>query len=257
VRIARASLDGVPTYCEVDGDVLHVLEGGPFAGARRTGERHPIEGVTLLAPVDPGRTFAVLGGFFDPGSEPAERGQPVLCPKVVPTTSGDGGEVASPPFLESLAVEAEMALVVGRQVRSATPEEAAGAIWGFTCYNDVTAAQYFPQFWLAKGLETFASMGPWVRTDLTDDQIRHGLGIVARVNGATVQSGTTARYKFSPAEVVCYLSGFFTLHPGDVVTLGTPPPPADVRPGDVVEIEVEGIGVLTNHVVAGTSDRRT
>ena len=73
----------------------------------------------------------------------------------------------------------------------------------------------------------------------------------ARVNGAVVQSGSTSRYRFWPWEVVAYLSGLFTLDPGDVVTLGTPPPPVDVVPGDTVEVEVEGIGVLTNHVVAG------
>lgn len=252
MRIARASVGGVPTLCEVEGESLHVLRGDPFGTTERTGEHHTLGEVPLLCPVDVGRTFAVLGGFVDPGADPpAARGEPALCPKVVPTTSGDGGRIVFAPSLDSVAIEAEMALVVGRHVRSASPEEAAAAIWGYTCFNDVTAVQYFPQFWVAKGLETFASMGPWVRTDLTEERIGRGLEIVARVNGATVQSGTTARYKFAPWEVVRYLSGLFTLCPGDVITLGTPPPPADVQPGDVVEIEVEEIGVLTNHVVAG------
>ena len=162
-----------------------------------------------------GRTFAVLGGFLEKGGDrPSERGEPLLCPKVVPTTSGEGGEIACWPSLSSVSIEAEMALVVGRTVRSARPEEAAAAIWGYTCFNDVTATEHFPQFWLAKGFETFASMGPWVCTDLTDEQIRDGLDITARVNGATVQSGTTARYRFWPWEVVAYLSGLFTLDPG-------------------------------------------
>jgi 2-keto-4-pentenoate hydratase/2-oxohepta-3-ene-1,7-dioic acid hydratase in catechol pathway len=246
------SLGGVATTCEVAGDELFVVDGATFDEPRRTGERHRIDDAVLLAPVEVGRTFAVIGGFVDPATHrPGERGEPVVCPKVVPATSGQGGEIVYAPFLESLAVEAEMALVVGKAVRSASPEAAAAAIWGFTCFNDVTAFQFFPDLWLAKGIETFASMGPWVRTDLDDEEIRRGLAIVARVNGATVQAGSTAHYKFAPWEVVRYLSGFFTLHPGDVVTLGTPPPPADVRPGDLVEIEVEGIGVLTNHVVAG------
>ncbi len=129
--------------------------------------------------------------------------------------------------------------------------QAAEAIWGYTCYNDVTAPQLLPDFPQAKGIDTFASMGPWVVTDLTPDRIRAGLAIEARVNGATVQSGTTASYRFAPWEVLSHLSTSLTLRPGDVVTLGTPPPPAAVRPGDVVEVAVEGIGVLVNHLVAG------
>jgi 2-keto-4-pentenoate hydratase/2-oxohepta-3-ene-1,7-dioic acid hydratase in catechol pathway len=251
VRIARASVGGDPVLGEVDDDVFHVLAGAAFGSAVRTGEQHPLDHVSLQSPVVPGRTFAVLGGFVEPGTpRDHRRGEPLLSPKMVPTTSGHGAEIVYPPFASSVLVEAEMALIVGRPVRSASPAEAADAVWGYTCCNDVTAPEYFPQFYLAKSIETFASMGPWARTDLSAGDIRRGLGIVARVNGATVQTGTTAHYKFDPCEVVSYLSGFFTLLPGDVITLGTPPTPAEVRPGDVVEIEVEGIGVLTNHVVA-------
>lgn len=251
MRIARASVGGHPVLGEVDGGVLHVLAGQAFEPAGRTGEQHPLDQVALQSPVTPGRTFAVLGGFLEPGTPRDDRrGEPLLSPKMAPTTSGDGAEIVYPPFATSVLIEAEMAVVVGRPVRSASPAEAADAIWGYTCCNDVTAPQYFPQFYLAKSIDTFASMGPWVRTDLPAKDIRRGLAIVARVNGATVQSGSTAHYRFEPCEVVSYLSGFFSLLPGDVITLGTPPAPPEVHPGDLVEIEVEGIGVLTNRVVA-------
>jgi 2-keto-4-pentenoate hydratase/2-oxohepta-3-ene-1,7-dioic acid hydratase in catechol pathway len=235
----------------MDGNELFVLSGAPFDSPRRTGEHRPLADAALLCPVEVGRTFAVVGGFVVPGLATTERGEPAVCPKVAPSTSGPGGEIVYAPFLESLAIEAEMALVIGKTVRSATVEEAADAIGGYTCCNDVTAFQYLADLWLAKSLDSFSSMGPWVRTDLGDEEIARGLAIVARVNGATVQSGTTADYRHTPAEVVGHLSNFFTLNPGDVVTLGTPPVPPEVRPGDVVEIEVEGIGVLTNHIVAG------
>jgi len=252
MKVARMSIGGDVTFGEVEGDVFHVVTGDGFGPRARTGEQHRLSGVVLRSPVTPGRTFAVLGGFVEPGTPgSADRGQPSLCPKVAPVTSGHGAEIVFPSFASSVMIEAEMAVVVGTPVRSASPEEAADAIWGYTCFNDVTAPQYFPHFYLAKGVDTFASMGPWVRTDLNDEHIRRGLDIVGRVNGVTVQSGTTARYKFAPSEVLSYLSTFFTLFPGDVITLGTPPPPAEVHPGDVVEIEVEGIGTLTNHVVAG------
>jgi 2-keto-4-pentenoate hydratase/2-oxohepta-3-ene-1,7-dioic acid hydratase in catechol pathway len=251
VKVARARLDGVPTFCEVNGDDLFVLAGHPYGSLDRTGEQFPLTVAELLCPVEVGRTFAVLGGFWDEGADrSAERGTPLVCPKVAPTTSGDGGEVTFWQSLSSLSIEAEMALVIGRTVRSASLEEAGAAIWGYTCFNDVTAIEHFPQYWLAKSFDGFASLGPWVRTDLTEDRIKEGLSIIGRVNGAVVQSGTTARYRFWPSEVVRYLSGVCTLHPGDVVTLGTPPPPVDVAVGDAVELEVEGIGVLTNRVVA-------
>lgn len=251
MKIARAVLDGGATTCEVDGDHAFVLDGDPFGTLRRTGASFGVAEATLLCPIEVRRTFAVVGGFRGPGDGAAERGHPVVCPKMVPTTSGPGGEIVYAPFLESLAIEAEMALVVGRTVRSASIEEAAAAIYGYACFNDVTAFQYLAELWVAKSLDSFASMGPWVRTDLSEEEIVRGLEIVARVNGATVQSGTTANYKFTPSEVVRHLSRFFTLHPGDVVTLGTPPPPPEVRPGDEVEIEVEGLGVLANRVIAG------
>lgn len=252
MKVARARLDGVPTLCEVSGDQLCVLEGHLGGPLERTGECHPLAGAELLCPVEPGRIFAVLGGFWDEGADRSTgRGQPLVCPKVVPQTSGDGGQVTFWASLSSVSIEAEMALVVGRTVRSASLEESAAAIWGYTCCNDVTATEHFPQFWLAKSFDTFASLGPWVCTDLTENRIREGLAIEARVNGATVQSGTTARYRFWPAEVVQFLSEVCTLNPGDVITLGTPPPLPDVVVGDVVEIEVEEIGTLTNRVVGG------
>jgi 2-keto-4-pentenoate hydratase/2-oxohepta-3-ene-1,7-dioic acid hydratase in catechol pathway len=252
VKIARARIGGTISHCEVADDTIHLLAGHPFGPLERTGVSHPLAAAELLPPVEGGRTFAVLGGFWDEGADrTVELGEPLVCPKVMPLTSGDGGEVAVWSSLSAVSMEAEMALVVGRTVRSASRAEAAAAIWGYTCCNDVTAVEHFPQFWLAKSFDGFCSLGPWVRTDLTEERIRAGLAIEGRINGATVQAGSTARYRFWPAEVVQYLSGVCTLHPGDVVTLGTPPPPVDVTVGDTVELEVEEIGVLTNHVVAG------
>jgi len=250
VRIGRGLVGDAPTYGVIADGEFQPLAGDVFSDPVGLDQRIELSEVPLLSPTDPMRTFAVLGGFFAEDEPPtAERPEPMLCPKVVPEVSGDHGRIIYPAFATSVVIEAEMALVIGRRVRGAPPEEAGAAIWGYTCCNDVTAPQYFPQFYLAKGIDTFCSVGPWVRTDLTDEEIRDGLAITARVNGSIVQQGTTGRYKFSPAEMVSYLSTFLTLSPGDVITLGTPPPPPEVQPGDLVEVEVEGIGTLTNHVV--------
>lgn len=256
MRIARGLVGGRPTYGEVAGDRFRPLAGDPFASgsgaapAPHEGGDLALSEVTLLSPAEPRTMLAVMGGFLEPGqSRQGERPPMVLCPKIVPEVSGQSGAVVRPPFVDSLVMEAEMAVVVGRTLRSATPEEAIGAIWGYTCCNDATATQYFPQFYLAKAFDTFCSLGPWVVTDLTPERVEAGLAIVGRCNGEEVQRGTTADYKYLPWEWLSYVSSILTLVPGDVITLGTPPPPPPVAPGDVLEIEVEGIGVLTNRIV--------
>jgi 2-keto-4-pentenoate hydratase/2-oxohepta-3-ene-1,7-dioic acid hydratase in catechol pathway len=251
MRVARARFEEGSIWGQVDGDVFRPLDGDPLDGARPNGEERTLATVDLLAPTDPHRAFAVLGGFWPDGEDPPDpRPDPLLIPKIVTAVSGPDAEVFYPPFVKSISIEAELALVVGRTVHRADPDEAEEAIWGYTCFNDVTAMEFAPQFYLAKCLDTFASMGPWITTEVSTDDIKGGLAIEARVNGEPVQSGNTRRFKHLPCEVLSYISRFMTLERGDVITLGTPPPAADVVPGDVAEIEVEGVGVLTNHIVA-------
>lgn len=251
MRIARARLGAEIVWGEVRDEELHLLKGEPFAQQVTTGERRPLAEVELLSPSEPFRSYAVLGGFFPADEErPSERPVPLFIPKVVGATSGQDGAVVFPRRAQSLVMEAEMALVIGARIHHGDLDEARAAIWGYTCYNDATAPEYFPDFWLSKGFDSFSSMGPWVRTDLSEEEIRDGLEITGRVNGVKGQSGNTRYYKYWPAELVAYLSDFVTLFPGDVITLGTPPPPPPAAVGDVLEIEVEGIGVLTNRVVA-------
>ena len=233
----------------MDGDRLHRLRGNPLDTVQVTGETLPLGGARLLAPVEPCRIFAVIGGLVgpEPAGPPADG--PLVVPKVVSRATGPGDDIEFPPGVASLWAEAEVALVVGRRLRDADADEAAGAIWGYTCCNDVTTPDRFPEFTEAKSFDTFAVIGPWVRTDLTGSAVARGLDVVCRVNGVTVGRGSTSDYRHPPHEVVRHLSRRCTLLPGDVVTLGTPAP-VEVRPGDQVEVEVEEIGVLWNRVVA-------
>ena len=199
-----------------------------------------------------GRIWVVLGGFLPSADASLPPGAaPKLVPKLVLGVSGDGGTVVCPPALDGgVAVEGELALIIGRRVHGPTADEAAAAILGFTCFNDATALGPLAdgEWSVSKSLDTFASLGPTVRTDLTDEEVMAGLAITTRVNGEERQRGDTRLYKFPPAEVVRHLATHITLLPGDVVSLGTPPPPAPVVPGDEVEIEVEGVGLLRNRV---------
>jgi len=202
-----------------------------------------------------GRIWVVLGGFLPSADATLPHGAvPRLIPKMVLAVSGDGGRIVSPPDLEGgIAVEGELAVVIGRSLHHpSSAEEAADAILGYTCFNDATAMQLLAEreWALSKSMDSFASIGPTVNPDLDDKAVMDGLDITTRVNGEVRQRGDTALYKFPPSEVVRYLSTFVTLLPGDVISLGTPPPPAPVVAGDRVEIEVEGVGVLRNEIVA-------
>ena len=202
-----------------------------------------------------GRIWVVLGGFLPTPDAVLPPGTvPRLVPKMVLDASGDGGVVVSPADLAGgIAVEGELAVVIGSEVHRPSAAEAAGAILGYTCFNDATAMGLLAEgeWALSKSMDSFASIGPEVRTDLDDVAVMAGLAIVTRVNGEERQRGDTALYKFAPSDVVRYLAMHVTLRPGDVISLGTPPPPAPVLAGDTVEIEVEGVGILHNTVVTG------
>ena len=153
--------------------------------------------------------------------------------------------------------EAELAVVIGRRARRITSDEALAHVLGYTCCNDVSArdAQFADGQWVrGKSFDTFCPLGPWIVTadEIPDPQ---ALGIRCRVNGATLQDSTTAEMIFGVAEIISYLSQYLTLEPGDVIATGTPvgvgfarTPPIFLGDGDVVEVEIDGIGTLSNPV---------
>jgi 2-keto-4-pentenoate hydratase/2-oxohepta-3-ene-1,7-dioic acid hydratase in catechol pathway len=261
VLIARVKHGGRTLYGEVDGDTVHLLGGDVYASPVRTEEILPLRDVSLLSPSDPGTLLIMLGGFVKPGTTLAPEARPNVMAKVVKSVTGDGSAIRIPPFTTTNPyVEAELAIVIGKTVRNASVEEAREAIWGYTCFNDVTAPEFMidfengalrpdPHLFAAKSHETFAVMGPWVRTDLGDDEIAEGLQITCRVNGNAIAGGNTLTQKWPGSVVLSYISRYVQLEPGDVIALGTPQP-CEAGPGDTVEVEVEGIGTLTNTVEA-------
>ena len=143
--------------------------------------------------------------------------------------------------------EGELAIVIGREAKNVKASEWRDYVLGFSCANDVTARDLQKkdgQFTRGKGFDTFCPIGPCIETDLDVANLR----VTTRVNGETKQDGSTAQMMFPPPFLVEFISGIMTLVPGDVILTGTPAGVGPLASGDVVQVEVEGVGVLTNHV---------
>jgi 2-keto-4-pentenoate hydratase/2-oxohepta-3-ene-1,7-dioic acid hydratase in catechol pathway len=255
--LGRALIGDGSCFGTVRDDRFHLITGDPFGDYTHNGQSFPMEDVVLGAPFEGVRFIAVMGGFNEPGTTRSPERQPMWLPKAANYASGDGAEVQKPSVLTGpMMMEAELAVVVGRQLRKASPAEAREAILGWTVFNDLTAFEYGATgFWaLGKAVDGFASWGPWVRTDLSEDRVMEGLAITGRINGVEAQSGNTQYYCFTPSEMLSHVSHRISLFPGDVVTLGTPFPPPEVNIGDEVLCEVEEVGVLHNYIVADTRE---
>jgi 2-keto-4-pentenoate hydratase/2-oxohepta-3-ene-1,7-dioic acid hydratase in catechol pathway len=162
----------------------------------------------------------------------------------------DSGEpIVLPPQSAQVEFEAEIGVVVGERMRRATPKEAEAGIKGFVCLNDVTARDLQKsdgQWTRAKGFDTFCPAGPRVAEGLRWQDLE----VIGRVNGVERQRGKATDMVFSIPALLSYISGVMTLLPGDLVATGTPAGVGPLRPGDVVEVEVPGVGILRNPVRA-------
>jgi 2-keto-4-pentenoate hydratase/2-oxohepta-3-ene-1,7-dioic acid hydratase in catechol pathway len=175
--------------------------------------------------------------------------EPLLSMKPSTSVIGPGDVIRKPRDVKILDHEAELAVVVNGLVRNADEEAAARAILGYTCANDVTSRDLREregQWTRAKGYDGFCPLGPWIETELEP----LGLRLRARVNGDVRQDANTKEMVFGPVQLVSFVSRVMTLLPGDVICTGTPVGVGAVEPGDIVEIEIEGIGILQNPVQA-------
>jgi 2-keto-4-pentenoate hydratase/2-oxohepta-3-ene-1,7-dioic acid hydratase in catechol pathway len=187
--------------------------------------------------------------------------EPLLFGKFANTVVGNGDAIVLPPEATHVDAEAELAVVIGKPVRRISRERSLGAVAGYFCANDVSARnlQHGDGQWTrGKGFDTFCPVGPGPEpvpvSELADGS---GLRVVQRLNGSVLQDGNTRDLIFDVPFLVAFASTVFTLDPGDLILTGTPAgvgwarePRVSLRPGDVVEVEVEGIGVLRNPVVA-------
>ena len=212
--------------------------------------------------MNPGKIICVGLNYVDHAREVDQElpERPLLFAKWPNAVIGDGDAIVIPRGVEEVDYEAELAAVIGARVKGVSVENALEAVAGYTCLNDVSARsiQFSDGQWTrAKSLDTFCPIGPRV-VDAAEVGDPQSLRIACRVNGETLQDGSTADMIFGVAELVAFISETITLEPGDVIATGTPPgvamgrpEPRYLAPGDTVEIEIERIGVLTNRVVAG------
>lgn len=252
MRIARFSHHDAIRFGIVDETDLVVLAGDPmFAGFDTTGERVPLSEVALLAPVIPRSKIVCVGKNYRDhaaemgGEAPAE---PMLFLKPNTAVIGPNDTIVRPTQSQRTDFEGELAVVIGRVAKNVSAENALDYVLGYTIGNDVTARDLQRsdgQWSRAKGFDTFCPLGPAIETDF---DLAGGARIVSRVNGEVRQDGPISDMVHSVPDIVAYASAAFTLLPGDVILTGTPAGIGPFEAGDVVEVEITGLGVLRNTV---------
>jgi len=231
----------------VEGDAVRALAGTFFENPVPSGDEVPLDDVRLLAPILPskvvcvGKNYAAHAAEF--GGEVPE--EPLIFLKPSTSVSGPGDPIPLLPISHRVDYEGELAVVIGRIARNVRAEEAFRYILGYTCGNDVTLRDLQKkddQWARAKGFDGSCPLGPWIQTEL--DPI--DLHLETRVNGVVRQSANTSDMVFGVATIIEFVTEFMTLLPGDVIMTGTPEGVGKLEPGDKVEVEVDGIGVLMN-----------
>jgi 2-keto-4-pentenoate hydratase/2-oxohepta-3-ene-1,7-dioic acid hydratase in catechol pathway len=248
---ARFEKDGVKSYGIVGSGRVRELRGGLFDRPEFTGRQFALDEVNVLAPCEPPKVLAVGQNYISHLGERKTPKNPEMFYKPVSSLQHHDGPIELPEDAEDAHYEGELVVVIGKTVRNASREEAAAAVFGVTCGNDVSdrnwqrGAGKDVQWWRAKGCDTFAPLGPVIATGLDYSDLL----LTTRLNGEVVQQQRTSDLIFDVPTVISFVSRYLTLTQGDAIYTGTPGNTRAMKPGDVVEVELEGIGILRNPVV--------
>lgn len=247
-KYVRYSAAGEAHYGILDGDSIRELSGNIFESPRETGRVLGLSDVRLLAPCEPSKVVAVGLNYQSHlgDREPAE--YPGLFAKYPTSIVGPEAEIVMPPDATELHYEGELVIVISREAKRVGVEDAGDYVFGVTAGNDVSERnwQRSDLQWLrAKASDTFGPLGPAIVTGLDYNDLH----VETRVNDEVRQSARSSDLIFDVEHIVSYVSQYVTLEPGDVIYTGTPGATRALEPGDVVEVEVEGVGVLRNTVV--------
>ncbi|HKZ21470.1 MAG TPA: fumarylacetoacetate hydrolase family protein [Acidimicrobiia bacterium] len=252
MKIVRFKTGNDIAYGLAEAAGVTVYQGSPFVAWEATETLLPWEAIQLLSPVIPSKVVCVGRNYVDHAAElgndvPEE---PVIFLKPATAVVGPDARIVYPQQTSNLHHEAELAVVIGRVAKNVKAEDVGHYVFGYTAANDITARDLQAkdgQWSRAKGFDTFCPLGPVIETEL--DPLER-LAIICRVNGEVRQAGFTADMVFGVAEILEFITAVMTLLPGDVVLTGTPSGVGPMLPGDLVEVEIDGIGVLSNRIAS-------
>lgn len=250
MRIVRYKKnEDAPKYGWMLDDKIGEIQGDMFSEYRRREAKTPLADVKLVAPCEPSKILCVGRNYVEHARELGNEipKVPLIFMKPPSSIIWNGGTILLPPQSTQVEHEAELVVVIGRRARNVTAEDAKQYIFGYTIGNDVTARDLQKtdgQWTRAKGFDTFCSFGPWIDTEFDPSDAV----VTCRVNGQMRQMASTRDMVFNVGTLIAYISSVMTLEPGDLIFTGTPAGVGELKDSDVVDVEIEGLGKLTNKV---------
>jgi len=238
-----------PEYGVLEGDRVFPVKGSIFGAWEKQGKSFNLQEVKLLAPCEPRKVVCIGINYKEVVNK---KGDPMPQEPVIflkPDTSVIGPEeaIVSPAGVKELNYEAELVVVIKDRIKDVPVDEAKNHVLGYTCGNDITAKDFMEKGkpWAkAKGYDTFMPIGPYIVSGIDG----YNLKIKMYHNGQLTQDSNTSDMVFDVSRIVSYVSHIMTLNAGDIISTGTPPGKGNLKPGDVIEAEIEGIGKLRNSV---------
>ena len=249
MKLVRFSHSDTIRYGQIEGDTIRVLDGSFLENGTQTDEVVPLNDVEILAPVEPRNVIAIGLNYADHAKESGMEvpSEPFVFLKAPGTIIGPGEPVQLVDQYHRNDYEAEIVIVIGKEAHRVDESDAMDYVLGYTCGNDISDRTFQmndKQWTRAKACDTYGPLGPFI----TDEIDPHNVRIRTRLNGQTVQDSCTDQMIFKVPTLIAHITKYITLHPGDVVFTGTPPGIGPMKNGDVVEVEIDGIGVLKNPV---------
>jgi 2-keto-4-pentenoate hydratase/2-oxohepta-3-ene-1,7-dioic acid hydratase in catechol pathway len=248
-KYVRYRADGGVSFGILDGETIHELAGDLFANPSRTGRQLRLTDVELVAPVEPKKVIAVGLNYRSHLGTREPAAYPGLFAKYPTTIVGPGANIVIPSDANNVHYEGELVVVIGRRASHVTEADAPSYVFGVTAGNDVSERDWQGadlQWFRAKATDTFGPIGPAIVTGLDYNDLL----LETLLNGEVVQSQRTSDLLFGVSAIVSYVSRYVTLEPGDLIFTGTPGTTRAFKPGDVVEVRIEGVGTLRNQAVA-------
>lgn len=249
-RYVRFQAGGAPAYGVLTGETVEAIRGDLFGSYKLTGTRHKLQDVKLLAPCTPSKVLAVGLNYQSHLGQRKPSAHPEIFYKPITCLQNPGDPIKIPADAHNVHYEGELVLVIGKKASHVSVADAKDVIFGVCCGNDVSERDWQGgpnkdlQWWRAKGADTFGPLGPAIVRGVDYGNVL----LQTRLNGEVMQKQSTADLIFDCPTIVSFISQYVALEPGDVVYTGTPAHTSPMKPGDIVEVEIEGVGVLRNPI---------